>query len=229
MDEDIELSAEEARVVGCLIEKQATVPDTYPMTLNALRGACNQSSNRNPVVSYDDGTVLRALDTLKGKGLVRFVHAAHGARTTKYRQVLDEALELGPAELAALSALLLRGPQTAAEVRARTERQHTFDSVGEVEGILGELAGRQPPLVRLLEREPGRREARWTQVVTWEPPDVASAPWSPPVDAAPGAVDAAPPAVPPPGAGELAVLRDEVAELRRRFEELLDRLGESDV
>ena len=229
--DEIELSAEEARVVGCLIEKQATVPDTYPMTLNGLLGACNQSSNRNPVVAYDDGTVLRALDSLKGKGFVRFVHAAHGARTTKYRQVLDEALGLDPGELAALSVLLLRGPQTAAEVRARSERQHRFDSVGELEEILAELGRREPPLVRLLEREPGRREARWVQLLTWEPAGTA-APWEAPDDGL--AAEAPPPPAASPaaaqaGPNELAALREELADLRRRFEVLLDRLGETDL
>jgi uncharacterized protein len=228
IDDEVVLSAEEGRVVGCLVEKQATVPDTYPMTLNGLRGACNQSSNRDPVVSYDDGLVLRALDSLKGKGMVRFVHAAHGARTTKYRQVLDEALGLDAAALAVLSVLLLRGPQTAAEVRARAERQHAFGSVDEVEAQLSELARRERPLVRLLAREPGRREARWVQLLTGEPDLAAHR------AATPG--PSHPPAAAPPeqqaadgDAAELAALRDELAELRRRFDLLLDRLGETDL
>jgi uncharacterized protein len=234
--QDPELTPEEARVVGCLVEKQATVPDTYPMTLNGLRGACNQSSNRDPVVSYDDGTVQRALDSLKTKGLVRFVHAAHGSRTTKYRQVLDEALGLGSGELAALSVLLLRGPQTAAEVRARSERQHAFDSVDEVESLLQAMASRPSPLVRLLPREPGRREARWVQLLTGAP-DAAgvagtagipggSSPPSSTWSADPGAADGGEVTA---LREELAAVREELASMRRRFDELCARLGETDL
>jgi uncharacterized protein len=223
-----ELTTEEGRVVGCLVEKQATVPDTYPMTLNGLRSACNQASNRDPVVSYDDGAVLRALDSLKGKGLVRFIHAAHGARTTKYRQVLDEALGLEPGELAALSVLLLRGPQTAAEVRARSERQHAFESVTEVESLLENLSRRETPLVRLLPREPGRREARWAQLLTGEPVPTTGGAASP-APAADPPVPTVEPGPPPPGDEELSLLRDELAELRQRFEELCARLGETDL
>src|SRR5690606_9421183 len=94
------LTGEEVRVVACLVEKAAAVPDSYPLTLNALRQACNQSSSRDPVVAYDEGTVQRALDSLKAAGLVRFVHPSHGERSTKYRHVLDERLDLGPDELA---------------------------------------------------------------------------------------------------------------------------------
>jgi uncharacterized protein len=216
--DELQLTAEEGRVVGCLVEKQATVPDTYPMTLNALRGACNQSSNRDPLVAYDDGTVLRALDGLKAKGLVRFVHAAHGSRTTRYRQVLDEAMGLDPGELATLSVLLLRGPQTAAEIRARAERQHPFDSVSEVDALLEGMAMRPAPLVRLLPREPGRHEPRWVQLVS---ADAASVP--PAAAAAHGPVPSA------EEAGDLAELRQELAELRRRFDLLLERLGETDL
>lgn len=216
-----ELSHEEGRVIGCLVEKEATVPDTYPMTLNGLRGACNQSSNRVPVVSYDDGTVLRALDSLKAAGLVRFVHAAHGARTTKYRHVLDERLGLDRGELAVLSVLLLRGPQTAAELRSRAERQHEFASVGEVEGLLQRLAEREPPLVRLLPREPGRREQRWAQLVTL--PD----PVAPTVLHRPDVTHQVPPA--PAEPDEVERLRAELADLRQRFEELCRRLGETDL
>jgi uncharacterized protein len=229
IDDDVVLSPEEGRVVGCLAEKQATVPDTYPMTLNGLRGACNQSSNRDPVVAYDDGQVLRSLDSLKGKGMVRFVHAAHGARTTKYRQVLDEALGLDAAALAALSVLLLRGPQTAAEVRARAERQHPFGSVDEVEALLAELAGRARPLVRLLAREPGRREARWVQLLTGEPDLAGHGSGAPAPSPAHGAATPGPPAEAGGVAAEVTALRDELDELRRRFDLLLDRLGETDL
>ncbi|MGE3618910.1 MAG: YceH family protein [Acidimicrobiia bacterium] len=211
---DVALGPEEARVVACLVEKQATVPDSYPMTLNGLRSACNQSSNRDPVVDYDEHTVLAALDGLKVRRLVRFVHAAHGSRTTRYRHVLDEALGLSPGELALLTVLVLRGPQTAGELRSRAERQHDFDSIGAVEAVLHALADRADPLVRLLGREAGRREPRWVQLLTGEPDPAALA---------------APPPVATAGrsrADEVAVLRAELDDLRGRFDELCRRLGE---
>lgn len=152
-----ELSAAEVRVLGCLLEKERTVPDSYPMTLNGLVTACNQSSNRHPVVSYEPGDVQRVLDTLKEDGFVRFVHPSHGERTTKFRQVIDERLALLPTEAAVLSVLFVRGAQTVAEIRTRTERLHAFDSVEEVEGALRGLAGRDEPLVRQIDR-------RWTHV-----------------------------------------------------------------
>jgi uncharacterized protein YceH (UPF0502 family) len=206
------LSFEAARIVGSLIEKQLTVPDSYPLTLNALRSACNQSSNREPVVSFDDGTVLRELDALKTSGFVRFVHASHGARTTRYRQVIDEALDLAPGELAVLSVLLLRGPQTAGELRARTERQHVFDHLNELEATLRALADRPQPLVLLLPREAGRREPRWAQLLSGEPEGGMAAAETASIPSAP--TDA------------LVSLRAELVELRERFDELCRRLGE---
>ncbi len=207
------LTFEEARIVGSLIEKQYTVPDSYPLTLNALRSACNQSSNREPVVSFDDETLLRGLDALKASGFVRFVHASHGARTTRYRQVLDEALDLDPSELAVISALLLRGPQTAGELRTRTERQHAFDHLDEVEGTLHKLAARPQPLVTLLPREAGRREPRWAQLLSGEPALAETAVTEPNRMSS-------------PVTDEVAALRAELVELRERFDELCRRLGE---
>ncbi len=207
------LTFEAARIVGSLIEKQLTVPDSYPLTLNALRSACNQSSNREPVVSFDDGTVLRELDALKASGFVRFVHASHGARTTRYRQVLDEALGLAPGELAVVGVLLLRGPQTAGELRTRTERLHTFDHLDEVEATLEALADRPQPLAVLLPREAGRREPRWAQLLSGEPPEGATA-----VEERVSTPSAT--------TDEVAELRAELVELRERFDELCRRLGE---
>ena len=165
----MELTAEAVRVLGCLAEKERTVPDTYPLTLKALVTACNQSSNRWPVVQYDAGTVQRTLDDLKADGFVRFVHPSHGERSTKFRHVLGERLGLEPAEVAVLALLFLRGPQTAAELRSRTDRLHAFGSTGEVEDALGALASRDEPLVRLLDRRPGEREARWLHVLAPAP------------------------------------------------------------
>ena len=136
------LRSEEARVLASLIEKEAATPDSYPLTLNALRLACNQSTNRHPVVAYDDRTVEAALLSLKSMGLVRFVHPAHGGRTVRYRHAADERWRMSPAELAVLSVLVLRGPQTVAEVKARTERHR--DGGATVEEILDMLAGRSP-------------------------------------------------------------------------------------
>ena len=163
-----ELDAEQVRVLGCLLEKERTVPDSYPMTLNGLVTACNQSSNRFPVVSYDAATVQRTVDSLKDMGLVRFVHPSHGERTTKYRQVIDERLALLPTEAAVLSVLFVRGAQTIAEIRSRTERLHAFDSADEVIAALEGLARRDEPLARSLDRRPGEREGRWTHVFSQE-------------------------------------------------------------
>ncbi len=161
----MELSAEAVRILGCLVEKERTVPDSYPLTLNALVTACNQSSNRWPVVEYDSGTVQRTLDDLKNDGFVRFVHPSHGERTTKFRHVVDERLGLAPGELAVLAVLALRGPQTAAELRTRADRLHAFGSTAEVEAALHALATRDDPLAQQLSRRPGEREARWVQLL----------------------------------------------------------------
>lgn len=165
-----ELTAVEQRVIGCLLEKERTVPDTYPMTLNGLVGACNQSSNRWPVADLEPRTVQGALDSLKEKRLVRFVHPSHGERTTKYRQVLDDAMRLEPEDAAVLCVLLLRGPQTIGELRTRTERLHPFESPGEVEATLDRLAAREEPLVVPLPRQAGQKEGRWAHLLGDSPP-----------------------------------------------------------
>ena len=151
------LSAEEARVLACLIEKETTVPDSYPLTLNALRLACNQSTNRDPIVAYDDRTVETALLSLKSMGLLRFVHPSHGGRTIRYRHVADERWRLSPAELGVLAVLVLRGPQTVGEVRTRAERHLGDGSTGTVEEILDTLAARSPDPFAVARRAPPRR------------------------------------------------------------------------
>ncbi len=158
----MQLSAEEARVVGSLAEKALATPQYYPMTHNALVNACNQSNNRDPVVSYDTATVDAALDGLRAKGLARVIHAGGGNRTTKYRHVMDESLGFDPRELALIAVLLLRGPQTLNELRTRTARLADFDGSGGIEHDLERLAGRDEPLVVLHEREAGRREPRYS-------------------------------------------------------------------
>jgi uncharacterized protein len=200
------LTHEQVRVLACLVEKEATVPDAYPLTANALRQACNQTSSRDPVVAYDDHTVQQALDDLKAAGLVRFVHPAHGERTTKYRHVVDERLGLDKGELAVLAVLALRGPQTAAEVRTRAERAHAFESVGEVEDVLRRFAQREEPLATELPRR------RWAHLLAG------------PVDA--DAIDMArPSATTTPRADRVAELEAEVAALGERIGRIERELG----
>jgi hypothetical protein len=167
----VELSPVEARVIGSLAEKQLTTPQQYPLTLNALIVACNQTSNRDPVVAYDDSIVEGALSSLKDAGLLRFVHPGHGRSATRYRQVLDEGFGLDARGLSVLAVLLLRGPQTVGELRARTERMADFGNLGHVEAELRRLADGPDPLVSQLPRRPGQKEERWTQLLAGEPPE----------------------------------------------------------
>lgn len=196
----MELSPEEVRVLGCLVEKAATTPDNYPLSTNALLAACNQSTSRDPVVSYDERTVDSTMLGLREQKLARTVRGT-GHRTHKHRHVLDEAWGCSAGELAVLAVLMLRGPQTPGELRTRTERY--ADSGGEVgvEAALRNLAARGQPIVARLERQPGHKEARWAHLLSG-PVAGASA------TQAPDAWDApAPPAGPPavlPAAGRIA-------------------------
>ena len=164
----VNLSPVEARVIGSLAEKQLTTPQQYPLTLNALVVACNQTSNRDPVVVYDDSVVEPALSSLKDSGLLRFVHPGHGRSATRYRQVLDERFGLDARGLSLLAVLLLRGSQTVGELRARTERMADFDSLDEVQRELGRLADGTDPLVARVPRRPGQKEERWVQLLAGE-------------------------------------------------------------
>ncbi len=152
----------ELRVLGSLIEKQRTTPDQYPLSLNSLRLACNQSTNRDPVVAYDEPTIRTAIDRLSRRGWVRLA-SGPGSRAAKYRHLVDGALSLSAQDMSLLAVLMLRGQQTAAELKARTERLHPFGSTREVEEALGDLAKRD--LVLRLDRRPGEREERWTQLL----------------------------------------------------------------
>lgn len=194
-----ELSPLEARIIGCLIEKQVTTPDQYPLSVNALVNACNQKSNRDPVMELDEGTVRGALDGLARKHLV-LERAGFGSRVPKFQHRFCNTefgtLKLDPQELAVVCELLLRGAQTPGELRSRASRMAPFGDVTEVESALQRLAGREGgPLVRRLAREPGRRESRWAQLFTGEPAEQGADPGdSPPADAnrtAPGAEPAA--------------------------------------
>ncbi len=157
----VQLSPECARVLGALIEKGLATPQQYPLTINALQSACNQTSNREPVVSYDETTVLDALHELKDQKLVRFVLPSHGRSVVRYRQVLDETLGLDAPQCAILAVLLLRGPQTVGELRIRTERMTTFDSLEEIQHQLDFLGSREEPLAHNAGRRPGQKEERW--------------------------------------------------------------------
>jgi uncharacterized protein len=194
----VDADAVEIRVLGCLVEKQRTTPDVYPLSLNALRLACNQSTNRDPVVEYDEPTIRGALERLSRRGWVRLA-SGPGSRAAKYRHLADEALGVSGAQLSLLAVLMLRGPQTLGELKSRVERLHRFESVGDVAETLAALAERE--LVERQGRRPGQKEERWAQLLG-------------------GAADEqeAPPPPPPPRAGSLEErvrrLEREVAELR---------------
>jgi hypothetical protein len=158
----VDADAVEIRVLGCLIEKQRTTPDAYPLSLNALRLACNQTTNRDPVVDYDERTIKAALERMSNRGWARLASGA-GSRALKYRHLLDEALELSDEELALLAVVMLRGPQTLGELKQRSERLHRFGSLVDISQTLDGLAQRE--LVVRLERRPGQKEERYAQLL----------------------------------------------------------------
>jgi uncharacterized protein len=209
-DRHVRLSREEARVIGSLVEKQLTTPQQYPLTMNALVLACNQSSNRDPVVELDERTVDNALVSLKAAGLVRFVHPSHGRSATRYQHVLGEQLGLTEQQLALVAVLLLRGPQTGGELRSRTERMCEFEGITQVDLELERLSGLPEPVVVRLPRQPGQKEERWVHLLTDSPLAVPEQP-----------LDEQPPGGANAGlAAEVAELRAQVAELREELEKL---------
>ena len=161
------LNETEVRALGSLVEKQLTTPEYYPMTLNALVAACNQKSNRDPVVSYDESTVTAALDSLRDKNLVYTFHGST-SRVVKYKHMLPNVYELDPAETAVMDVLLLRGPQTVGEIRGRTDRLYDFSGLPEVQDTLDKLARRDEPLVVRLERQVGQKDARYAHLLSGE-------------------------------------------------------------
>jgi len=213
----VDADAVEIRVLGCLIEKQRTTPDAYPLSLNALRLACNQSTNRDPVVDYDEATIRDALHRLSRRRYTRLA-SGPGSRAAKYRHLVDEALGLGPPELSVLAVLMLRGPQTPGELRARTERLYAFTDAESLQRVLDTLIGRE--LVARLERRPGQKEERYMHLLS----DEAD---SGPPQAAPPAAIATPiaPAPPPLDDDRLARLEREIAELRAEVQALRSELG----
>ena len=172
-DSDVNLSTVEARVLGCLIEKDITTPDNYPLSLNSLVNACNQKSNRDPVMSLDESAVLSAIDRLHNQNLAG---AASGAdsRVTKYEHRAYDTLKLGRREIAILCELLIRGPQTPGELRGRAERMYKFEDLSDVISTLQRLMQRETPLVAMLARQPGTKESRYAHLMSGEVAAAAS-------------------------------------------------------
>jgi uncharacterized protein len=225
----VNLTPVQSRIVGCLIEKEMATPDNYPLTMNALLAACNQTSNRNPVTRFDEATVSNALENLRAANVVRIVYSRSN-RADNFRHVLDEVLALEPQHLAVLSVLMLRGPQTGSELRTRTERLHPFANQEEVDEALRELAGREEPLVARLERQPGQKESRWAHMVGG---DLSLALAGPDDDGQDRRHDDD--SRPAARTDRLGALEDTVAELRADLDRLhaahrrlVARLGESD-
>ncbi len=176
------LSPVEVRILGALVEKDATTPEYYPLSLNALVNACNQKSNRDPVMSLDESAVRDALEALHDRGLAGPASGAD-SRVTKYEHRLYEAWKLGRREIAVMCELMLRGPQTPGELRGRADRIHHFEGIEDVVSTLHRLMERQPPLVAMLPRQPGTKESRYAHRLSGE---VAVAPVNEPIAQAPG-------------------------------------------
>ncbi len=229
------LTPVQVRILGCLMEKERTTPDNYPLTLNSLMSACNQTTNRHPVSKLEEATVSNALLNLRGLNLVRIVYSRSN-RADRFRQVLDEALGLDGGEAAVVCLLMLRGPQTASELRARSDRLHPFADQEEVDDALRRLARRDEPLVAKLERQPGQKENRWAQLLGGELPGAEAPSLTPGAvmsgAAGPDGLMAAPASsVPVPTSERLAALeaamaalRDELARLRADHDELVREL-----
>jgi uncharacterized protein YceH (UPF0502 family) len=199
---DLLLSEAEVRVLGALIEKEITTPEYYPLSLNALTNACNQKSNRHPVMALDEGTVREALDSLSRKWLAGPDSTAD-SRVTKYGHRAQEVFNFDRRQTAVLCELMLRGPQTLGELRARAERMYRFEDLATLEGTLLKLGEREPPLVKKLPRLPGTKEPRYAQLLAGD-----KAEWL---------VVAEPAAASPPSDDRLPRLEAEVAELKRQF------------
>ena len=209
---DIKLTENEVRVLGSLIEKDITTPEYYPLSLNALLNACNQKSNRDPVMQLDEDAVRDALEGLQEQ---RMAGPARGAdsRVTKYEQRLQEVFNFTRPEIAVLCVLLLRGPQTPGELRGRAERLHRFEALEDVQSALQKLMQREPPLAKVLPRQPGTKESRYAHLFAENMAEVGT----------PSHADTAP----EPGsmdAERIARLEEEVAELRRDVGEVKDQM-----
>ncbi len=201
---DLQLHPVEVRVLGALLEKEITTPEYYPLSLNALVNACNQKSNRDPMVNFDDVTVEQALHTLRDKGLLLSITGA-GSRVQKYAHRISEKLNLGRPELAILCELMLRGPQTLGELRTRADRMHRFDDTDQVQSVIDRL----PELITKLERRPGEKESRFAHLLSGPPLVPQSVSHSEPD-----------PSTQPPRQDRITTLENEVAHLRNELEDL---------
>jgi uncharacterized protein YceH (UPF0502 family) len=203
----MDADAVEIRVLGCLIEKQRTTPDAYPLSLNSLRLACNQATNRDPVVAYEEREIKAALDRMSNRGWTRFASGA-SSRALKYRHLLDEELELSGPELSLLGVLMLRGAQTVGELKQRSERLHRFESIAEIAETLDALAQRE--FVERLERRPGQKEERWRQLLGADSSEETSQRESEEPQ--------------PRGDDQVAAIEERLERLERAFDDLLSRL-----
>lgn len=211
--EPIVLTVAQARVLGALLEKEITTPEYYPLSLNALINACNQRSNRDPVMNLDEDEVRQALHGLEDQQLGGAARSAEG-RVAKYEHWLGEAFNFSRAEAALLCVLLLRGPQTPGELRSRTERMHRFDEISDVLGGLQKLMEREPPLAAILPRQPGTKESRYAHLLSGPAEAIAVAP----------GVESASPASASDRDARVAQLESEVAELRRELTALREKI-----
>ena len=206
------LNETEIRVLGSLVEKQLTTPEYYPLTMNALTAACNQKSNRDPIVSYSDTEILAAVDSLRDKNLV-YLYYGSTSRAVKYKHMLPGVYHLEPPHVAVLAVLMLRGPQTLGELRERTGRLFEFSGIGEVNETLDGLISRDEPLVVKLERQAGQKEARYAHLLAGEVSAEAFTPRERPVSSgqSDGRIDSL--------QTEVAELRSELSAFREMFEE----------
>jgi uncharacterized protein YceH (UPF0502 family) len=210
----LDLSPVEARILGCLLEKERTTPENYPLSLNALVAASNQTTNRDPVTAYDEKTVEAGVGGLREKKLVTVVFGA-GSRVQKYRHNLLDHFQLDRPDIAVMTVLLLRGPQTPGELRGRTERLFHFATIEELDACLAELARGESPLIKLLPPHPGQKERRYVQLISAEP----EGGWHAPVAEAPVSRAA-------PDNARVQALETEVAALRQEVDELKTGLAE---
>jgi uncharacterized protein len=205
----IVLSAVAARVLGSLIEKEITTPEYYPLSLNALANACNQKNNREPVMSLDEDQIRQALHALGDDGLAGVARGAE-SRVSKYEHRVQEVFNFTRGEIAVMSVLLLRGPQTPGELRGRSERMHRFEELSDVQSTVQRLMQRDPPLAKLLMRQPGTKEARYAHLLSGEPAETVIYAETAAENRSSGHLEA-----------EVAALREEVAELRAQVEKVL--------
>lgn len=213
MTEEFKLSDIQARVLACLVEKAVTTPDQYPLTLNSLKNACNQKSNRDPVVLYDENEVRQSLLQMENMKLIKQL-SPHDSRVAKYEHHAGRVFDITAKELAILSILMLRGPQTIGELRTRTQRYCEFADLNEVERIIGRLESKEPkPFAVMLERQPGQKECRYIQTLTEYDPDIYTT-----------AINTGASGASNTQSNSIRDLKDEIYELKSEVKELKDRI-----